>query len=271
MDKSDNSRGRIILYSYFSLWNIESGEQYTELSNMSELQTTADYSDSWASRERWRTSVIVGVWGIMFGVFYSLLVSPINVILILLGILLLIAGVNARIGSKPKNMIFTAIALLAMGGYCLIVLAYNWYIFFTYYWGHYYSSYNVSIALGSGIFVGLFCLKWGGSLLKSYHLRLSAVRNIRNKTTGEQLFQSNKKVFASSGKLFSDETTANAETAKALEGNICVSCGNKFSWTYKECTDFEEILGAYPEFRGKRICKMCVEQYKRGMKFTKKK
>lgn len=92
----------------------------------------------------------------------------------------------------------------------------------------------------------------------------------RDLRTSEQLFQLNKKAFASCGKLFSNETAANAEAAKASEGNICASCGNKFSWNNKQFTNLEEILEAYPEFKGKKLCKMCGQQYKRGIKFAKK-
>ena len=144
-----------------------------ELSNIGELQATADYLVSTrASRGRWRTSVILGILGIVSGFFYSLLFSPINVILILLGILLLATGINARIVSKPKNMILTSIALLAMGSWNLIVVATNFYIFFTYY-----SGFTGTITLTWGIMLGFYCLLWGASLLIRYQHRLSIIPN----------------------------------------------------------------------------------------------
>jgi hypothetical protein len=144
-----------------------------ELSNIGGLQKTADYMVSTrALKGRWRTSIIVGVLGIVSGILYSILFSPVNAILILLGVLLVIAGINARIASKPRNMILTAVALLAMGGWSLIVVATNFYIFFTYY-----SGYTAPTTLTWGIFLGLFCLLWGATLLIRYRHTSSVVPN----------------------------------------------------------------------------------------------
>jgi hypothetical protein len=153
--------------------NVKLESDAVELANMVDLQTTADYLVSTkASKGRWRTSVVVGVFGIVSGFFYTLLFSSINIILILMGVLLVAAGINARIVSNPKNMILTAVALLSMGGWNLIVVASNLYVFFAYY-----SGYTAPLTLTWGIMLGLYCLLWGGSLLMSYRSRFSLVPN----------------------------------------------------------------------------------------------
>jgi hypothetical protein len=152
---------------------MELASKAMEMSNFDELQTTADYLVSTrASRGRWRTSIILGVLGIISGFFYSLLLSPINVVLIFLGILLIIVGINARIGSKPKNMVLTAIALFTMGAWNLIVVSSNLYTFFNYYAGS-----TAPLTLTWGLVLGMYCLLWGGSLLMSYRHRLPTLPN----------------------------------------------------------------------------------------------
>jgi hypothetical protein len=135
-----------------------------ELSNNNEIQKTADYYSSMnAPKKRWRTSIVIGCLGILSGIFYSLIFDPINLILIFIGIILLIAGIRARMTTKLNSLLFSGVALLVMGAWNLLVVTSNIYIFFTYYRG-----YTMPLTLAWGIILGIYCLGWAGETFATY-------------------------------------------------------------------------------------------------------
>jgi hypothetical protein len=145
-----------------------------ELSDINELQKTADYyASTKVVRGRWRTSVIIGVLGIVSGFFYSLIFSPINVVLILIGIFLVIVGIRARIVSRLSNLLYCGIALLAMGAWNIAVPISNVYIYFTSYTGS-----TMPLTLTWGFVLGFLCLGWAGENLSRYR-RYSAVSSFK--------------------------------------------------------------------------------------------
>jgi len=145
-----------------------------ELSEINELQKTADYyASTKVVRGRWRTSVIIGVLGIISGFFYSLIFSPVNVVLILIGILLVAVGIRARIVSKLNSLLYSGIALLAMGVWNLAVPISNVYVYFTRYVGS-----EMPLTLTWGFVLGFLCLGWAGENLSRYR-RYSAVSSYK--------------------------------------------------------------------------------------------
>lgn len=144
------------------------------LSDVSELQKAADYyASTKVVRGRWRTSVLIGLLGIISGVFYSLIFSPINAILILIGILLIAVGMRSRIVSRLNSLLYVGIPLLAMGIWNIAVPISNMYIYFTRYAGS-----TLPIALTWGLVLGFLCLGWAGENLSRYH-RYSAISSFK--------------------------------------------------------------------------------------------
>ena len=145
-----------------------------ELPDMNELQKTADYyASTKVVRGRWRTSVIIGVLGIISGFFYSLIFSTINVVLILIGIFLIVVGIRARIVSRLNSLLYSGIALLAMAVWNIAVPTSNVYIYFTRYVGS-----AMPLTLTWGFVLGGLCLGWAGETLTRYR-RYSTVSSFK--------------------------------------------------------------------------------------------
>lgn len=95
---------------------------------MNELQRTADYYVFQKSlRTSWRSCIILGVIGIILGVFYTQILAPINIILSLIGLLLVIAGIRARTTLKRSSLLLSGISLSAAGVWIIIVQFLNLY------------------------------------------------------------------------------------------------------------------------------------------------
>jgi hypothetical protein len=101
--------------------------------NLSELQTKAySYLQMKADvRKMWRTCIILGVIAIILGYFSIQILSQINFIAIIIGLLLIIAGIRARITVKMTSLLFSGVALSALGAWWIIVLIWNLYDAFT--------------------------------------------------------------------------------------------------------------------------------------------
>jgi hypothetical protein len=88
---------------------------------MIDLQKTADfYVFQKAVRTLWRTCIILGIMGIVLGVFYTQILSPINIIAVPIGVLLAIAGIRARTTPKPSSLLISGIALSTMTAWLAI-------------------------------------------------------------------------------------------------------------------------------------------------------
>ncbi len=89
---------------------------------LNELQRTADYyAFQKAIRTSWRTHIILGVMGIVLGLFYMQILSSINLILALIGLLLVIAGIRARTAPTRSSLLLTGITLAIAGAWILTV------------------------------------------------------------------------------------------------------------------------------------------------------
>jgi hypothetical protein len=92
------------------------------MSELNELQTTANYyAFQKAIRTSWRSHILAGVVGIVLGLFYVQYLSSINIIVALLGVLLLISGIKARVAPTRGNLLLIGIILCIAGAWILIV------------------------------------------------------------------------------------------------------------------------------------------------------
>ncbi len=68
---------------------------------------------------------MLGIVGIIFGLFYTLAFSEINIILVLLGFVLLGIGIWARVKPTASSLIFAGIALCIMGAWNAVTFVLN--------------------------------------------------------------------------------------------------------------------------------------------------
>jgi TRAP-type C4-dicarboxylate transport system permease large subunit len=98
-----------------------------------ELQKTADYYVfQKAVRTSWRSCIILGVIGVIFGFIFTRIFSPINLIMVPIGLLLIIAGIRSRVTTKLNSLLLSGIALTASGIWIIIIAVINFFAFFNY-------------------------------------------------------------------------------------------------------------------------------------------
>jgi hypothetical protein len=145
-----------------------------------DLQKTADYYVfQKAVRTSWRSCIILGVIGVIFGFIFTRIFSPINLIMVPIGLLLVIAGIRSRVTTKLNSLLLSGISLVASGIWIIITANINFFAFF-----NYISLVPLIFIILNNIFLGVGVLVDAISPLIVYR-RYSA--NIPLKPTDEKL------------------------------------------------------------------------------------
>lgn len=139
-----------------------------ETKDMDELQKTADYYAFRKSLKRKGiANIILGIIGIVFGLLYTVLWHPANVVLILIGIFILIVGIWSLIVPRLKSLLYSGVALCVVGAWNVVVSLINMVVLFTNF------PYGSPWAPLGFIWAGIQ-LAWGTDAISRYR-RLSAV------------------------------------------------------------------------------------------------
>jgi hypothetical protein len=94
--------------------------------NLKELSLAARYYAFIKSTKGKSTvNIILGILGIVLGLFYAMVMNPINLILVLIGAFLLSVGIWAKAKPTLNSLLFSGIALMVIGGWNFVVFILN--------------------------------------------------------------------------------------------------------------------------------------------------
>jgi hypothetical protein len=90
-----------------------------------ELKQAADYyAFKKTVQGKGNVNIALGIIGIVLGFFYTL-INPINIILVLLGVLILVIGIWAKIRPTTSSLLFAGIGLCIMGAWNAVIVVIN--------------------------------------------------------------------------------------------------------------------------------------------------
>ena len=102
-----------------------------ETKDMDELQKAADYYAFRKSvQSKGTASIVLGILGILFGLLYVIVMSPVNLVLVFLGIILLAVGFWTKIKPNAQSLLISGVGLCIMGAWNLVVVLINFAMMF---------------------------------------------------------------------------------------------------------------------------------------------